>query len=363
MVETVGHCAFTLPLPLLRTLRRSVDRARPLKERREETQRVPELHGTPGQVPSATNEADAVPFTWGRAPGEWPHVPSEASGTFDGPPTTDRLAVAALASSLAGFVTGFTALLGIVFGLVARHRIALSGGATKGRGLALSGILIGIGGIAWTVVVAEVAIRAADDASINLAWSEVLPSSAYPHGWTGQGQELENDDANYFTLYLSPGEVRQVASCLHMSPTNIETDPTEAASQEYGTPSYSFTATDTVDVFSSTAAATADAVASGKANAMHCEINVPDQSRYVGYHDNTLTSRERTIPPLGDHDSDVELRSTDPNDPGTVFFDDFITVQEGPSESNLVLSTYGAPPPATLVDRLAAAAAQRLTDH
>ena len=202
-------------------------------------------------------------------------------------------------------------------------------------------------------MVAEVAIRAADDASINLAWSEVLPGSAYPHGWTGQGQDLENDDANYFTLYLSRGEVRQIASCLRMSPTNIETDPTEAASQEFGTPSYRFTATDTVDVFSSSAAAAADAIASGKANAVSCEINVPENLRYVGYSEKTLTSRERTIPSLDDHDSDDELRYTDQSDPGVVFFDDFITVQQGTSESNLVLSTWGAPPSATLVDRLA----------
>jgi hypothetical protein len=313
-----------------------------------------------GSVPRAS---DAAPFTWGPPPGEWPHVPARQSRAFDGPVRTDRLAVASLACSVAGFVTGVTAILGIIFGLVARHRITRSEGSSKGRLLALSGVVLGVAAIAWSIVAAEIVIRAADDASINLAWSEVLPNSAYPHGWTGQGQELENDYANYFTLYLSRGEVRQLASCLHMSPTDIETDPTEAASQEFGTPSYLFTATDTVDVFSSGAAAAADAIASGKANAVSCAINVPDQLRYVGYPEKGLTSRERTIPRLGDHDSDVELRYTDPSDPGTVFFDDFITVQQGPSESNLVLSTYGAPPPAALVDRLATAVAERLTDH
>jgi hypothetical protein len=312
---------------------------------------------------SASTASDAAPFTWGPPPGEWPHVRAQQSRAFDGPVRTDRLAVASLACSVAGFVTGVTAILGIIFGLVARHRITRSEGSTKGRLLALSGVVLGVAAIAWSIVVVAVVIRAADDASINLAWSEVLPGSAYPHGWTGQGQELENDNANYFTLYFSRGEVRQIASCLHMSPTNIETDPTEAASQEFGTPSYRFTATDTVDVFSNSAAAAADTIASGKANAVRCAINVPDQLRYVGYSEKTLSSRQRTIPPLGDHDSDIELRSTDHSDPGVVFFDDFITVQQGTSESNLVLSTYGEPPSATLVDRLAKAAAQRLTDH
>ena len=223
--------------------------------------------------------------------------------------------------------------------------------------LALSGILIGIGGIAWTVVVAEVAIRAADDASINWPGARYCPSSAYPHGWTGQGQELENDDANYFTLYLSRGEVRQLASCLRMSPTDIETDPTEAASQEFGTPSYRFTATDTVDVFSSRAAAAADAIASGKANAVSCAINVPDNCGTSGI-PKSLTSRERTIPSLGDHDSDVELRYTDPSDPGIVFFDDFITVQQGHFGIQSGPLHVRRAAPAALVDRLATAAAR-----
>ena len=69
-----------------------------------------------------------------------------------------------LVCSLAGFLTGLTAVLGIVFGLVARHRIARSHGAKKGRGPALGGILVGIAALAWTVVVVEVAVRAADDA-------------------------------------------------------------------------------------------------------------------------------------------------------------------------------------------------------
>ena len=117
---------------------------------------------------------------------------------------------------MAGFVTGITAILGIVFGLVARHRIARSEGSTKGRRLALGGVVLGVAAIAWSIVVVEVVVRAADDASINLAWSEVLPASAYPHGWTGQGQELENDEANFFSPNLSQQDARQLAACLHM---------------------------------------------------------------------------------------------------------------------------------------------------
>ncbi len=309
------------------------------------------------------SKPDAVPFTWGSEGGDWPDLPAQGSSTFDGPPRTDRLAVWSLVCSLAGFVTGLTAILGIVFGLVARHRIALSGGSTTGRRLAMSGILIGIAGIAWTIVVVEVAIRAADDASINLAWSEVLPASAYPHGWTGQGQELANDYANYFTDDFSRAEVRQLAACLHMDAAPVQTDPVEAATQPYGPPNDAISAQDTVDVFSSTAAAAADAIASGKATAVTCQTSTRDELRYVGDPSTGVTSRERTIPPLGDHDSDIEVRYPYPVGSADIFFDDYITVQQGSSESNLLVSTETAPPSAAILDGFARAAAWQLNHH
>ena len=192
-----------------------------------------EEQGSWGSLPTAS---DAAPFAWGPPPGEWPQAPAQWSKNFDGPIRTDRLAIASLVCSIAGFVTGITAILGIVFGLVAKHRIARSGGSTKGRWLAVGGVVFGVAAIAWSIVVVEVAIRAADDASINLAWSEVLPSSAYPPGWAGQGQELENDEANFFSPTLSQQDARQIATCLHMGAAPIQTDPVEAASQPFAPP-------------------------------------------------------------------------------------------------------------------------------
>ncbi len=318
--------------------------------------------GSPRRGSPGPSGSDVPAFTWGSEPAARPDAPYQWSTAVDAS-RTDRLAVASLLCSVAGFVTGLTALLGIVFGLVARYRIKRSRGASKGLRLALSGVLVGILALAWTVVVVEVALRAADDAPLNLAQSEVLPGSAYPHGWTGQGQELENDYANYFSYYMPPEAVRLVAVCLHMSAAHVQTDPVEAASQQYGSPTKPISATDTVDVFSSTAAAAADAVASGRRNAVTCQMQ--DWSGNFRYADDTatnLTSLERKIPPLGDHDSDIEVRDPDPHS-GDVFFDDYITVQQGSSESNLVVSTDGAPPPAGLVDRLATAAAWRLGHH
>ena len=321
---------------------------------------MPEEQGSWGSVPTAS---DAAPFTWGPPPGEWPHVPAQQSRAFDGPVRTDRLAVASLACSVAGFVTGVTAILGIVFGLVARHRITRSEGSTKGRLLALSGVVLGVAAIAWSIVVVEVVIRAADDASINLAWSEVLPGSAYPHGWVGQGQELENDGANFFASNLSPQDAHQVATCLHMGTAPIQTDPVEAASQPYSPSNSPLSAQDTVDVFSSTAAAAADAIASGKTAGLNCQIDNPDSIRFVGDYYRGITARQRTIPHLGDHDSDIEVRSLDSHHDGDVFYDDYVTIQQGTSESNLLVSTESVPPSLALIDHLARAAAWRLNHH
>ena len=199
--------------------------------------------------------------------------------------------------------------------------------------------------------------------SINLAWSEVLPSSAYPPGWTGQGQELENDGANFFSPDLTQQDAQQVAACLHMRVDPIQTDPVEAASQPYGPPNQPISAQDTVDVFSSTAEASADAVASGNPNGPNCLMHNPDSIRYAGDYLKGVTSRQRTIPRLGDHDSDIEVRTLDSHDSGDVFYDDYVTVQQGTSESNLLVSTDGAPPTAALIDQLARAAAWRLTHH
>ncbi len=47
-----------------------------------------------------------------------------------------------------------TAILGVVFGFIARSQITRSNGVQKGQGLALAGIIVGSGWLALLVVVA-----------------------------------------------------------------------------------------------------------------------------------------------------------------------------------------------------------------
>jgi hypothetical protein len=66
------------------------------------------------------------------------------------------LAIASLVCSILG-ICGIGAILGIVFGFVARGQIRRSNGMEKGDGLALAGIIIGF---VWPVfVVLDVLVR------------------------------------------------------------------------------------------------------------------------------------------------------------------------------------------------------------
>ncbi|MEZ5116892.1 MAG: DUF4190 domain-containing protein [Candidatus Nanopelagicales bacterium] len=58
------------------------------------------------------------------------------------PPSTNGFAVAALICGLLAFLTGITAVLGIIFGLVALSQIKKTG--QQGRGMAIAGLVISI---------------------------------------------------------------------------------------------------------------------------------------------------------------------------------------------------------------------------
>jgi hypothetical protein len=86
------------------------------------------------------------------APGHIPYAPY-------GSPYVRRnngLAVASLVCSCAGFVLLIPAVLGIIFGFVARSQIRRSAGTQGGDGLAIAGIIVGFAWIALIVIVGVV---------------------------------------------------------------------------------------------------------------------------------------------------------------------------------------------------------------
>jgi hypothetical protein len=73
---------------------------------------------------------------------------------------TNGLAIASLVCSCVGlFFFGIAAIVGIVFGFVARAQIAKSDGRQKGGGLALAGIIVGFGMLALGIILIIVIVN------------------------------------------------------------------------------------------------------------------------------------------------------------------------------------------------------------
>lgn len=76
------------------------------------------------------------------------------------PPKTNGLAIASLVCSCAGlFLIGIPAVLGIIFGFVARSQIRRSNGAQGGGGMAMAGIIVGFGVVALVIIVFALAAQ------------------------------------------------------------------------------------------------------------------------------------------------------------------------------------------------------------
>jgi Domain of unknown function (DUF4190) len=73
-------------------------------------------------------------------------------------PRTNGLAIAAMVCSFFFWLYGLGAVLGIVFGFIARSQIKRSGGTQQGKGMALAGIIIGFAGIAIGLVLVIVLV-------------------------------------------------------------------------------------------------------------------------------------------------------------------------------------------------------------
>lgn len=121
----------------------------------------PPLTGSafPQSVPSAyPGQAGATPSSTGAPYGG--QVPSQGYIPYApyGVPVkrNNGLAVASLVCSCAGFVLFIPAVLGIIFGFVARSQIRRSGGTQSGDGLAIAGIIVGFAWIALLVILGAV---------------------------------------------------------------------------------------------------------------------------------------------------------------------------------------------------------------
>jgi hypothetical protein len=104
-------------------------------------------------------QAGAPPASTG-APsgGQFPPQGYVPYAPYGGPPVkrNNGLAIASLVCSCAGFVLLIPAVLGIIFGFVARSQIRRSAGTQGGDGLAIAGIIVGFAWIALIVTLGAV---------------------------------------------------------------------------------------------------------------------------------------------------------------------------------------------------------------
>src|SRR5690349_4599815 len=104
---------------------------------------LPPAAATEAQVPTPVTPYAVPPGPFGQ-PGQ-PGVPPSSRGSVNG------LAVAALCCGLAAFVP-LVGVLAVVFGVVALHQ--LRSGFQRGRGRAITGIVLGaLGTLGWAAVV------------------------------------------------------------------------------------------------------------------------------------------------------------------------------------------------------------------
>ena len=114
---------------------------------------MPDASGMPN-VPAVPNRDEQPPAS--TDPGSYPAggYPTYGYGQPSPYPTaigkkTNGLAIASLVCGIAGIIFFIPAVLGVVFGFVARSQIRRSSGTQGGEGLALAGIIVGF---AWIVL-------------------------------------------------------------------------------------------------------------------------------------------------------------------------------------------------------------------
>jgi hypothetical protein len=130
---------------------------------------MPGTMPTAGQAPTYPSQPASYPIqpAAGMPSGAYPQ---QGYGQVRGPygqypaygvKKTNGLAIASLVCGIGGFLFFVPAILGIVFGFIARSQIRQSAGRQSGEGLAIAGIIVGFAWIVLFVIVLAV------DASSN----------------------------------------------------------------------------------------------------------------------------------------------------------------------------------------------------
>jgi Domain of unknown function (DUF4190) len=299
------------------------------------------------------------------------------------PVKNDGYAVASLVCSLVGIIIGLSAILGIIFGFVARGRIKRSQGTTKGAGMASAGIIVGFVALAISVTIAIViglsTTNSANPSSnsatgvspssidIALARSEALAPSDYPSGWHAQGPSSTNPGLSFFAG-MNSSDLAQATACLGVSSAGIDTNPAEYAGQTYddGTGG---TLAENVEVFptSTQAAADLNAFSSSKLGSCTLQSN-PGLGASVakgvgpGATAGTVSTSSKSFTVGGTTVHGVELAIPITYQGTTnIVYIDVVAAHKGRSETVMHFSALGTSPASSLETQMLSAALGKLT--
>ena len=280
---------------------------------------------------------------------------------------TEPYAIASLSLSILGIVTVVGPVVGIVFGFIARSRIRRSEGRSKGKGLALAGIILGFVDTAVVILlIVALASPSGPGGDQALAAREIVPASSYPSGFSGLGSDTGFVGASYFSDF-SASDVPDLESCLGIGAIPEDVEPVEHADQAYmgGTAVIN----DTVDVFPTARLAADDLQASGRPNALTCLFKYwgptlgsdlsPDMG--PGEHDGPPTPVSGTSGTAWTDDQ-WSIAYTYQGGSGTEV-NDWVAVRSGRSVSYLEFSDLDAPVPAKLRATMIAKAKLAMDDR
>jgi hypothetical protein len=295
------------------------------------------------------------------------------------PIRTEGFSIASLCCSIVGVLTVVPAILGIVFGFVARSRIKKSEGGLKGSGLALAGIWVGTAVLVFASVLIVAATFGGTEGDGSIARQELLPAASYPTGWESMAGTAESDMSYY--AGQNSAYVTQLAHCLGVASLPVDPNPAEAASRGYfdphplleigNAPNFGSGVTDTVEVYPTNADAVADVEAAANPRAQPCQLQLwgPGLQSWlnalVGLGPGTSAGKpvdfDRRLPRVGDHVADqaINVPYTFKGSSGVVY-NDIVFVQKGRSESILWFYNMRHPTAKTIVTNVASAAASRL---
>jgi hypothetical protein len=113
----------------------------------------PTYPGPAGAPPGPAPSYGPPPASYGPPPAGGYGYPATGNAGNTGVPKNNGLAIAAMVCSFFFWIYGLGAILGIVFGFIARSQIKKSNGTQRGEGMALAGIIIGFAGIVIGIIV------------------------------------------------------------------------------------------------------------------------------------------------------------------------------------------------------------------